>query len=322
MTLTVGSLFSGIGGLDLGLERAGMNVIWQSEIDPYACRVLSKHWPEVPNHGDIKTINWGDVVRPDVICGGYPCQPFSTAGKRKGEQDPRHLWPWVRDAISELRPRYAILENVRGHLSMGGLTVIGELANIGYDAEWRIVSAASVGAPHRRDRLIIVAYPNSSNTPNGRQRAHLQSQDRSWGNDRSGSGSNIGQISLGSSRCNTDDVAYPNNTRPHTTQVYSTDTRLNALSGFGGCSQNVGNADSQGRQRGSQLQKAVSERCRFNESSTSRGWSNQWQSEPNVGRVAHGIPHRVDRLRGLGNAVVPQVAEVIGRLVISHAQHN
>jgi DNA (cytosine-5)-methyltransferase 1 len=272
MTLTVGSLFSGIGGLDLGLERAGMNVIWQSEIDPYACRVLSKHWPEVPNHGDIKAINWGDVVRPDVICGGYPCQPFSNAGKRRGEDDPRHLWPWVRDAISELRPRYAILENVRGHLSMGGLTVIGELASIGYDAEWRIVSAASVGAPHRRDRLIIVAYPN--------------------------------------------------NTRPHTTQVYSTDTRINALSGFRGCSQNVGNANSQGRQRGSQLQKAVSERCRFNQSSTSRGWSNQWQFEPNVGRVANGIPNRVDRLRGLGNAVVPQVAEVIGRLVISHAQHN
>jgi DNA (cytosine-5)-methyltransferase 1 len=109
MTLTVGSLFSGIGGLDLGLERAGMNVIWQSEIDPYASRVLKKHWPEVPNYGDIKTINWGDIVRPDVICGGYPCQPFSTAGKRKGTDDPRHLWPWVRQAISELRPRYAIL---------------------------------------------------------------------------------------------------------------------------------------------------------------------------------------------------------------------
>jgi len=126
MTLTVGSLFSGIGGLDLGLERAGMNVIWQSEIDPYASRVLAKHWPEVPNHGNIKNIRWGEIVSPDVICGGYPCQPFSTAGKRQGTDDPRHLWPWVREAISELRPRYAILENVRGHVSLGLSTVLGE----------------------------------------------------------------------------------------------------------------------------------------------------------------------------------------------------
>jgi DNA (cytosine-5)-methyltransferase 1 len=144
--LTVGSLFSGIGGLDLGLERAGMTVKWQSEIDPYACRVLKKHWPHVPNLGNIKEINWKEVEKVDVICGGYPCQPFSTAGKRNGEEDPRHLWPWVREAISELRPQYAILENVRGHLSLGGLSVIGELASIGYDAEWRVISAASVGA--------------------------------------------------------------------------------------------------------------------------------------------------------------------------------
>jgi DNA (cytosine-5)-methyltransferase 1 len=159
-THDLGSLFSGIGGLDLGLERAGMTVKWQSEIDPYACRVLKKHWPHVPNLGNIKEINWKEVEKVDVICGGYPCQPFSTAGKRNGEEDPRHLWPWVREAISELRPQYAILENVRGHLSLGGLSVIGELASIGYDAEWRVISAASVGANHKRDRIVIVAYPS------------------------------------------------------------------------------------------------------------------------------------------------------------------
>jgi DNA (cytosine-5)-methyltransferase 1 len=240
MTLTVGSLFSGIGGLDLGLERAGMNVIWQSEIDPYASRVLKKHWPEVPNYGDIKTINWGDVVRPDVICGGYPCQPFSTAGKRKGTDDPRHLWPWVRQAISELRPRYAILENVRGHISLGLSTVIGELASIGYDAEWQLISAASQGAPHLRERVVIVAYPN---------------------------GEQLGQRRL---------PEYTGQT--HSRRVYN------------GCRQT----------------------CNV-------GWQ-WWQTEPNVGRVANGVPSRVDRLRGLGNAVVPQVAEVIGRLVIEHSQ--
>ena len=177
--LAVGSLFSGIGGLDLGLERAGMKVIWQSEIDLYCNKVLKKHWPEVPNYGNIKEIDWQTIPRPDVICGGYPCQPFSTAGKRRGTDDPRHLWPWVRTAISELRPRYAILENVRGHISMGGLQVIGELAEVGYDAEWRVVSAAGMGASHRRDRIIIVAYPNGCNASNGGQRTNVPSQDKS-----------------------------------------------------------------------------------------------------------------------------------------------
>jgi DNA (cytosine-5)-methyltransferase 1 len=240
MTLTVGSLFSGIGGLDLGLERAGMRVIWQSEIDPFACKVLKKHWPKVPNLGDIKEIDWNNCERPDVICGGYPCQPFSTAGKRQGADDPRHLWPWVREAISELRPRYAIMENVRGHLSMGGLAVIGELASIGYDAEWRVISAASVGANHKRERIVIVAYPNDSK--------------------------------LGD---NNDRGVHPG-TNGQRRKVFFTDSA----------------------------------------SRSDSGTDSNWLSEPGMGRVADGVPNRVDRLRGLGNAVVPQVAEVVGRLVM------
>jgi DNA (cytosine-5)-methyltransferase 1 len=160
MTLTVGSLFSGIGGFDLGLERAGMKVIWQSEIDTFASRVLKKHWPDVPNLGDITKVDWTKVERPDVICGGYPCQPFSTAGKRGGANDPRHLWPAMHNAICVLRPRYALMENVRGHLSLGFGRVLGDLAEIGYDAEWQVIPAAAVGAPHKRDRVFIVAYPN------------------------------------------------------------------------------------------------------------------------------------------------------------------
>ena len=237
MTLTVGSLFSGIGGLDLGLERAGMKVIWQSEIDQFASKVLKKHWPEVPNYGDIKQIDWRTVERPNVICGGYPCQPFSQAGKRKGTDDPRHLWPWVRQAISELRPEYAILENVRGHLSLGGTQVVGELAEIGYDAEWQLVSAASQGATHVRERLFILAYPQRE-----RNGQHRQPTD-------------------------------------------------------------------------------VAETCRFGpidirgKESNERGqW---WAHQPNMGRVVYGVPNRVDRLRGLGNSVVPQVAEYVGRLVMN-----
>lgn len=241
-TLTVGSLFSGIGGLDLGLERAGMRVVWQSEIDPYASRVLQKHWPEVPNHGDIKQIQWGTVETPDVICGGYPCQPFSNAGKRQGEDDPRHLWPWVRNAISELRPRYAILENVRGHLSLGGTTVIGDLAAIGYNAEWSIIRASAIGALHRRERMFIVAYPNDPRRNN--------QYDSPGGTTQTKRGVAVFEPINAS-----DSVAIP---------------------------------------------------------------KGRWLPFAHVDRTTNGVPARVDRLRGLGNAVVPQVAEVIGRLVLEH----
>jgi len=236
MTLTVGSLFSGIGGIDLGLERAGMTVKWHSEIDPFACRVLKKHWPHVPNIGDITQVDWEQTPHVDVIAGGYPCQPFSLAGKRAGENDPRHLWPYFRDAISVLRPRYALLENVRGHLSMGGLSVIGNLAAIGYDAEWRVVSAASVGANHRRDRLFIVAYPSSVN---------VEKQ-----------------------------------------ALVATKKRL---------------------------------RWQFRGSQGWRG-NEHWQTDqPSMVGVDDGFPNWVDRCKGIGNAVVPQVAEVIGRLIMEHA---
>jgi len=297
MTLTVGSLFSGIGGLDLGLERAGMRVTWQSEIDTYACKVLAKHWPEVPNHGNIKEINWRRVEPVDVICGGYPCQPFSTAGKRRGEEDPRHLWPWVREAISQLRPRYAILENVRGHLSLGGTTVLGEIAALGYDAEWRVVSAASVGANHRRDRVIIVAYPQSEcgDGINNHPRDCKQSESATESGNCSGSSDVANSDNSGNRtpRCCVDGNGQSrasmadtyNSRRLHTrTQIFSTETRQQAL--------------------------------------TELAISSWWTTEPDVGRVANGIPNRVDRLRGLGNAVVPQVAEVIGRLVVAHAQQN
>ena len=296
--MKVGSLFSGIGGLDLGLERAGMTIAWHSEIDLYACKVLAKHWPGVPNHGDIKNIDWQTIEPVDVICGGYPCQPFSTAGKRRGTNDPRHLWPWVRDAISALRPRYAILENVRGHLTMGGLTVISELAEIGYDAEWRVVSAAGLGAPHRRDRLVIVAYPNSSNATDGRKRKALPSQNSSRGNDRGGSGRNFRKIGVGSTRQSTSIVANADNAgsgtlRHRTNENGSPEVQRRQvfpLVGVSGCS--------------------------------AFKYARQWEVEPDVGRVADGVSARVDRLRGLGNAVVPQVAEYIGRLVMAHAQHN
>jgi DNA (cytosine-5)-methyltransferase 1 len=156
--MKVGSLFTGYGGLDLAV---GGDLAWYAEIEPAACQVLEAHHPGVPNLGDITQIDWSTVPPVDVITGGYPCQPFSSAGLRKGKDDERHLWPYVRDAIRTLGPRYAILENVRGHLTLGFADVLADLADIGWDAEWAVVAAADIGAPHKRERIFIVAYPES-----------------------------------------------------------------------------------------------------------------------------------------------------------------
>ena len=305
MTLHVGSLFSGIGGIDLGLERAGMTVKWQSEIDPYACKVLKKHWPDTPNLGDIKQIDWSTVEPVDVIAGGYPCQPFSTAGKRQGENDPRHLWPYFRDAISGIRPRFAILENVRGHLSMGFDRVLADLTEIGYDAEWQIVSAASVGAPHRRERIICVAYPNGTPRQQQHQRQVQESDIGRRGQDVADTDDSRG----GASRFDNDghreaDVAGWNNQSQSELgrrgeDVADTDSRQ--ISGrFGGKPAHRGNLSGRDNYLGREKGYAGGQ------------W---WAIEPDVGRVAYGVPARVDRLRGLGNAVVPQVAEYVGRLI-------
>ena len=343
MTLTVGSLFSGIGGIDLGLERAGMTVKWQSEIDPFACKVLKKHWPNIPNLGNIKEINWRETEKVDVICGGYPCQPFSTAGKRNGEEDPRHLWPWVREAISELRPQYAILENVRGHLSLGGLSVIGELASIGYDAEWRVISAASVGANHKRDRIVIVAYPSElfSDGSNNNSRVGMESETvpelgNSGGStdvaDADGERRFIGRFNnktriVDSRSQKGDDVANTDDSGSRTSErrvdcdwSEEIKERQFAQSGFSGCSSNVADTQKQcgnGRRNGDIFGQSATDWIQGKvRGKGCHGRFTNWEVEPDVGRVAHGVPSRVDRLRGLGNAVVPQVAEIVGRLIL------
>ena len=158
---TVGSLFSGIGALDLGLERAGFEIAFQIEIDSYCQQVLAKHWPDVKRYGDIKTVGAASLFPVDLICAGFPCQPFSVAGQKKGVEDDRFLWPEIIRIVRVLRPAFLLLENVPGLLIRGLGRVLGELAASGYHAEWRCISAAEVGAPHRRKRLFIVAYPSS-----------------------------------------------------------------------------------------------------------------------------------------------------------------
>jgi len=150
----IGSLFSGIGGLDLGLERAGLGrVAWCAEVDPYCQAVLRARWPEAQIFDDARDAR-GEV---DVICGGFPCQPVSTAGQRRAQADERWLWPVMRDVIERCRPSVVVAENVLGLRTAGLRDVLADLAEIGFDAEWTTLSAGELGAPHRRQRIFIVA---------------------------------------------------------------------------------------------------------------------------------------------------------------------
>jgi DNA (cytosine-5)-methyltransferase 1 len=159
--LTFGSLFAGIGGFDLGLEAAGMSCKWQVEIDPFATAVLQKHWPHVERWRDIRDFKPTKKVSVDVICGGFPCQDISVAGKGEGLDGKRSgLWTEYFRIVSKLRPKYVIVENVSALLRRGIDRVLGDLASIGYGAEWQTVLASDFGLPHRRERIFIVAYPD------------------------------------------------------------------------------------------------------------------------------------------------------------------
>ena len=175
--MKIGSLCTGYGGLDMAVEAYfDAEMVWCAEIDKYASQLIVQRFNK-PNLGDIKQIKWDQVEPIDILTAGYPCQPFSHAGFRKGLDDERHIWPYIKEAISHLRPSYVILENVRGHLSLGFSAVLGDLAEIGYDAKWKIVRASDVGAPHQRARLFIIAYANSE----GLQRAWHTSNDTTNG---------------------------------------------------------------------------------------------------------------------------------------------
>ena len=160
--LRIGSLCTGYGGLDMAAEAFfNAETLWTCEFDKHASKVIEERIKK-PNHGDLKLTDWSKVEPIDILTAGYPCQPFSHAGLRKGADDERHLWPHIKDIIGILRPQFVILENVRGHFGLGFREVLGDLTCIGYDARWKLIRASEVGAPHRRERLFILAYPNSS----------------------------------------------------------------------------------------------------------------------------------------------------------------
>jgi DNA (cytosine-5)-methyltransferase 1 len=323
MTLRVGSLFSGIGGFDLGLERAGMEVIWQVENDPYCQKVLAKHWPDVPCYGDVHDVGAHNLAEVDVICGGFPCQPVSQAGKQRGQDDERWLWPQFARIVGELRPRYVLVENVPGILIRGLGDVLGDLAELGYDAEWGCVSAASVGAPHLRKRIFIVAHADSDDR---RGRSSSKPQKRRTRVEHGGGGT--GQYE----RKTDSDVAHREREGleghagdgDHSHESRRLKARPDRPTGEGCLPRGeVADATVTGREtrRGNGM--GDDKRSSMGDRQSARSCGKEgghWAVEPNVGRVANGVPNRVDRLRGLGNAIVPQVAEWIGQRLntISH----
>jgi DNA (cytosine-5)-methyltransferase 1 len=236
-----GSLFSGIGGFDLGFERAGIQTVWQVEIDDYCRRVLARHFPSAQRYDDVRTVGKHNLAPVDIISGGFPCQDISNAGKRAGIGGERSgLWGEMFRVVCELRPRLLTVENVAALLSDGMGRVLGDLASVGYDAEWDCFRAAEFGAPHERDRVFIISYPHEHRLE-----------------------------------------AHPNETfLRHALRNPRSDGYVGAM-----------------------------------------GSASIWSEPRPIGArpmgMGNGIPSDVDRLRGLGNAIVPQIAEWIGRRIVS-----
>jgi DNA (cytosine-5)-methyltransferase 1 len=297
-------LFSGIGGFSLGLERAGMTTIAFCEIDPYCRRVLRKHWPDVPIYDDVRTLTAERLVRdgiaPDVICGGFPCQDVSLAGARKGLDGERSgLWFEYARIIGEVRPHYVIVENTPGLLSLGMDVVLGDLAALGYDAEWHCIPASAVGADHGRDRVWIIAYSDL---------AGIRPNDQRW---RKSCTSEMGSP--------TSDVG------PHQ-QLQSQGSQQDQRRWTGnGLASNDADADRARCPRGLQagtverVAQYYGARIRLAVESAADFPREHWDHQPVLGRGLHGIPDRLDRIGALGNAVVPQIPELIGRAIMEAA---
>ena len=326
--LTVGSLFSGIGGIELGLERTGyFKTIWQVENDDYCNKVLAKHWPKVRRFGDIRTVK--ELPYADLICGGFPCQDISVAGKGKGITGERSgLWKEFLRIIRMVRPRYVFVENVSALTIRGLDVVLADLAESGYDAEWNIVSAASVGAPHRRERIFIVANAIGRRG----QKDEIQTGRNAVGHggsfphhdSRGFKGAYIPIRQLG--QVKTEAIALRVGKDVSDSEGFHEERSVSKGNLGGQSKEKIGNrscALSDADNAKTSRQRKDGRKIFIIPESTGcciRSSAEWWTVEPEVGRVADGVSARVDRLKCLGNAVVPQVAEAVGRMIMEYDQ--
>jgi len=318
--LRVLDLFSGIGGFSLGLERTGrFETVAFCEYEDFPRRVLAKHWPDVPCFPDVRELKGSDIDGPvDVICGGYPCQPFSTAGKRGGEKDDRHLWPEFMRLVAELRPTWVIGENVAGHISMGLDDVLSDLENAGYTCRSFVIPACAVGASHRRDRVWTIAHATSARA--GQNIRGLRRLPERCGEGSKG----VGQTPLADA---------PNMQRNGSGNHTSKGAGQVSEFGTGGCADNVADANNARLQRRSQAGHTRSQRARGDEQLKRRaddqgsarslesrmgrvadGFS-CWSHEPRE-RVKAGVKDRAARLKALGNAVHPDIPMTLGAAIL------
>ena len=352
--MRIGSLFSGVGGLELGLEWAGVgHTVWQVEKDPYARAVLAKHWPDATRYDDVCTVGAHNLEPVDVICGGFPCQDISYAGKGAGLAGARSgLWYEFARIVGELGPRFVVVENVAALLTRGIDAVLGTLADLGYDAEWSTLRASDVGAPHRRERVFLVAYARGEHGAQPHRRAHEPGQHAPRRGDDSRCGADV------------EHTAEPRREAPRASGLHGAEPRQSdaglpamghptrggrgAVAGLevrwadGGC-QGVGDAECAGLEgltgdgdRGDEPRWFAPEpdrpvaaprvRVDWHDATPVRGADGtvrlipaqaaQEGPQSPLWPVADGVPGRVARLRAIGNAVVPRCAEVVGRRLL------
>ena len=338
-TLTVGSLFAGIGGFELGFEATGrFETLWQVERDEYASRVLAKHWPNVRRHDDVCT--WpNETTEPvDVLLAGFPCQDISYAGKGAGLNGKRSgLFYEVMRIVREMGPRFVVLENVSALLTRGMGDVLGSLSSLGFNAEWEVVSAESVGAPHRRDRVFIIGW----NIDGEHVKAVGGVQERQVA-DSGGSGGNLADsLSAGTRDQNgttrrqkreSADASEPAALRQRDREtmpkrIDASGGNLRDLADSGVERGAAGIPEATGRQKRISAITIDESRRRGGRQGENGGATlgalgrvadgfSLWLDEPRIGRTAVGMVKRGDRLRCLGNAIVPQVAKVVAERVL------
>jgi len=301
---------SGIGGFALGFEWAELSSpVLFCDIEPWSQKILAKHWPDVPIAEDVKELaNDPDGVIPDcdILTAGYPCQPFSLAGERRGTEDDRHIWPYILSIVKAKRPSWCVFENVYGHVSMGLDEVLSDLEGEGYAARPFIVPACAADAPHRRDRVWIIGR-NVADT-NVIYRGTVEEPRKPKGQARGKSSGDSGGNVADASRLHSDGSG------EHTQQSERQEPKLRDSRG----SDNVAYSNSaglQGRQNARDISQSRAQRDKQSARRSERPDGQNWLPEPSVGRVANGIPNRVDRLKGLGNAIVPQIAMRIGQTI-------
>ena len=342
MKPTILDLFSGIGGFSIGLERAGFKTIAFCEKDPYCREVLKKHWKSVKLYGDVKEITKtklkaDGIESPTIITGGVPCQPFSVAGLQKGTSDSRYLWPEMFRIIKDFKSEWVIVENVRGLINIQDGVVFerlcADLETEGYQIQTFNIPAAGVGAPHRRERVWVVGYSEhngSSSTTQSRSTSttgnyNTQGKDATWKFEGTGRSNN--SETMANSRDIGRRNSIPQGSKGNGRGELDSEVRTSKTASTSGSSERekiMANTLSGKAQTGRERQREIRKRHQEegvsdNVTSGSKVTTNQknwWDIEPDVGRVVDGVQGRTHRLRGLGNAIIPKIAEEIGKAII------